>query len=201
MEALVSTYLNTITLYLICALVDKVIIAQDSLREFINMIRPGAYVSLTKVDFKALDQLSLRPIGVYGSKAEIVRLLLSIGAVDNFTSVLLICIFVPKPNTHLYRAGLLLAHHDGHDPSEPNLRSGLYIVIPSNPGSPRELLYLLYWPEDTTWNDGAVTSVRRNRITFMRYFTRFCLRVLLTVFNVILDGAGTLRRLPTKWWP
>jgi hypothetical protein len=70
------------------AIVDKVIIAQDSLREFINKIKPGAYVSLTKVDFKALDQLSVRPVGIYGSKAEIVKFLSSIGAVTDFTSVL-----------------------------------------------------------------------------------------------------------------
>ena len=70
--------------------VDKVIIAQDSLRDFINTICPGAYSSLTKVDFKALDNLAVRPIGVYGSKAEIVRLLSFIEAIDNATLVFLI---------------------------------------------------------------------------------------------------------------
>jgi hypothetical protein len=44
---------------------------------------PGAYASITKVDFKALDRLMIKPLGVYGSKHEIVRLLQSIGAVDN----------------------------------------------------------------------------------------------------------------------
>ena len=43
---------------------------------------PGAYASITKVDFKRLDQLSIRPIGIYGCKDEIVRLLHSLGAVD-----------------------------------------------------------------------------------------------------------------------
>ena len=61
---------------------DKVVIAQDSLREFINDLCPGAYVSLTKVDFKALDDLAVQPIGIYGSKEEIVRFLVSIGIVD-----------------------------------------------------------------------------------------------------------------------
>jgi hypothetical protein len=63
--------------------VDKIIIAQDSLREFINTLCPGAYVSLTKVDFKALDRLTIKPLGVYGSKQEIVRFLLSINAIDH----------------------------------------------------------------------------------------------------------------------
>jgi hypothetical protein len=62
--------------------VDKVIIAQDSLKRFINAMSPGTYASITKVDFKALDQLMIKPLGVYGSKVEIVRLLLSINAVN-----------------------------------------------------------------------------------------------------------------------
>ncbi len=44
---------------------------------------PGAYASITKVDFKALDRLIIKPLGIYGSKGEIVRLLRSIGAVDD----------------------------------------------------------------------------------------------------------------------
>ena len=43
---------------------------------------PGAYASITRVDFKTLDRLAIKPLGVYGSKDEIVRLMRSIGAVD-----------------------------------------------------------------------------------------------------------------------
>lgn len=68
-------------------LVDKVIIAQDSLRDFINALYPGAYVSLTNVNFKILDDLAVKPVGVYGSRAEIVRFLYSIGAVGDEESV------------------------------------------------------------------------------------------------------------------
>jgi hypothetical protein len=63
-------------------LVDKVIIAQDSLQRFINTMSPGAYASITKVDFKTLDRLAIKPLGIYGCKDEIVRLLQSLGAVD-----------------------------------------------------------------------------------------------------------------------
>lgn len=62
---------------------DKIIIAQDSLRAFINTICPGAYVSMTKVNFSALDRIIVKPVGVYGSKQEIVRLLLSLGVVED----------------------------------------------------------------------------------------------------------------------
>ncbi|KAJ3570940.1 hypothetical protein NP233_g4078 [Leucocoprinus birnbaumii] len=45
-------------------LVDKVIIDQDGLKRLINDLCPGAYFALTRVDFKALDTLAIRPIGV-----------------------------------------------------------------------------------------------------------------------------------------
>jgi hypothetical protein len=70
-------------------LVDKVVIAQQSLQAFIDALSPGAYSSITKVNFKRLDNCSLKPLGVYGSKEEIVRFLREIHAVDDITYVLL----------------------------------------------------------------------------------------------------------------
>ena len=67
--------------------VDKIVIAQQSLQEFINALSPGAYSSITKVNFKILDSLSLKPLGIYGSKEEIVRFLREIQAIDNNTYV------------------------------------------------------------------------------------------------------------------
>jgi hypothetical protein len=51
---------------------------------------PGAYASITKVDFKILDRLSIKPLGIYGCKDEIVRLLQSIGAVNEKLCVILV---------------------------------------------------------------------------------------------------------------
>lgn len=62
--------------------VDKVIIAQDSLKRFINTICPESYTSLTNVDFKALDRFTIKPLGIYGSKVEIVRFLRSLNAIN-----------------------------------------------------------------------------------------------------------------------
>jgi hypothetical protein len=71
------------SLALIELIVDKIVIAQESLQAFINALSPGAYSSITKVNFKMLDNFLLKPIGVYGSKEEIVRFLLEIHAVDD----------------------------------------------------------------------------------------------------------------------
>ncbi|GBE82556.1 hypothetical protein SCP_0409400 [Sparassis crispa] len=136
--------------------VDKVIIAQDSLQEFINTLCPGAYSSLTKVDYKALDGLDVRPVGLYGSKAEIVRFMQAINLVDDRI------------------ASLLLAVKESPDNSKPFLRSGLYILRPLRTGNIHGQLFVVYWPQETTWDDSAVTSTRRNRITFMRYLTKIC---------------------------
>ena len=43
---------------------------------------PGAYASITKVDFKTLDRLAIKPLGIYGCNDEIVRLLKSLGVID-----------------------------------------------------------------------------------------------------------------------
>ncbi|KAJ7931787.1 hypothetical protein B0H13DRAFT_2227876 [Mycena leptocephala] len=93
-------------------LVDKIIIAQESLKELINVLSPGAYASLTKVDFNVLDKLAIKPLGLYGSKPKIIEFLSCRGT------------------------------------------------------------FVIYWPEPSTWNDDAVSSVCRNRVTFMRYLTK-----------------------------
>ncbi|KAI9443938.1 hypothetical protein H4582DRAFT_1807523, partial [Lactarius indigo] len=142
--------------------VDKVIIAQDSLQRFINSVSPGAYASITKVDFKILDRLSIKPLGIYGCKDEIVRLLQSIGAVDKKL------------------ARLLLAPSDVGG-SRRTLSSGLYIVTASAVGPADERHYVIYWPEDSTWDDSASSSVRRNRVTFMRYLTKMCDQVVALI--------------------
>ena len=40
-------------------------------------------MSLTRVDFKSLDKFRVKPIGIYGSKNEIVRFLVSVAVIDD----------------------------------------------------------------------------------------------------------------------
>lgn len=87
--------------------VDKIIISQDSVSQLVEQLYPGAYSSLTKVwphldmllpcycvvhgrislqiDFTSLDQISLQPIGVYGSLPSLVDFMAELGAVDSPT--------------------------------------------------------------------------------------------------------------------
>ncbi|KAG2051772.1 hypothetical protein BDR06DRAFT_958570 [Suillus hirtellus] len=144
-------------------LVDKIIIAQDSLRTFINAICPGAYVSMTNVDFSALDGLIVKPIGIYGSKEEIVRLLVSLGVVDDHV------------------AAQLVTNHSESSVSKPSLRSGLYVVRTNCEATSDEQMFVIYWPEDATWDDSAPSSVKRTRVTFMRYLTTICDQVMALI--------------------
>jgi len=62
--------------------VDKIVISETPFQAFINAICPGAYSSVTRVNFNALDELGIKPIGIYGSKQQIVNLLSHLRVVD-----------------------------------------------------------------------------------------------------------------------
>ncbi|KAF8552259.1 hypothetical protein OG21DRAFT_1416462 [Imleria badia] len=141
-------------------LVDKIIISQNSLEAFINSVCPGAYVSMTKVHFKELDNYVIKPVGVYGSKEEIVRFLLRLAVIDETI------------------AAQLLVNSETHVGTQPALRSGLYIISTPEQAGNSYQTFILYWPEQTTWDDSAASSVRRNRTTFMRYLTKMCDQVV-----------------------
>ncbi|KAG8725831.1 hypothetical protein FRC11_001387, partial [Ceratobasidium sp. 423] len=37
-------------------IIQKIVIDQDSLRRFLNLVQPGSYESVSKINFKALDE-------------------------------------------------------------------------------------------------------------------------------------------------
>ena len=148
--------------------VDKIVISQESLQAFINALSPGAYSSITKVNFKRLDNFFLKPIGVYGSKEEIVRFLREIHAVDDDACVKLSSRISYQAKANFFENSAKLLTSQTANGPEPTLRSGLYVVR-SFVSTDEEQAYVLYWPEDTTWDDQAVSTVQRNRATFMRY--------------------------------
>ncbi|PPQ72320.1 hypothetical protein CVT26_007277 [Gymnopilus dilepis] len=139
-------------------LVDKIVIAEDSLKAFINRLSPNAYTSLTKVNFKALDLLNVHPIGVYGPKSSLASFLLDLGILDELDSI--------------------LAEEDAGTRAQ----SGLYAVLPSGKQDFDTVqIYIVYWPEKFTWHDDATSAVRRNRITFMRYLNKIADQILCLV--------------------
>ncbi|KAG8833320.1 hypothetical protein FRC17_010895 [Serendipita sp. 399] len=143
-------------------LVDKILIAQESVSLFANLVHPGSYRSTIQVDFRSLDKHTIKPRGLYGSMESIANFLLELGCIDEETRTLLL-----RPRDE----------HSGI--SRPTLRPGLYIV--SSAELEESLAYVVFWPEDATWQDGAISSVSRNRVTFMRYLTKLCEQVVCLV--------------------
>jgi hypothetical protein len=69
-----------------------------------------------------------------------------------------------------FSARLLLAPAESGS-SRPALLSGLYILVAGQIDPTQERHYVIYWPEDSTWDDSesAASSLCRNRVTFMRW--------------------------------
>ena len=59
---------------------------------------------MTKVNFKALDQYVIKPVGVYGSKEEIVRFLLELGVADDslYVAYYVLCANSSSSGLHNY---------------------------------------------------------------------------------------------------
>ncbi|KAJ3555967.1 hypothetical protein NM688_g2284 [Phlebia brevispora] len=142
-------------------LVDKIIIAQESFGRFANDICPGSYQSMTHVKFSDLDKFSIKPLGIYGSKEEIVRFLKDLDVIDEDVSRLLV-----------------QSKDDTTDATGPVLRAGLYFLCDPVQQS---TVYVVFWPESTTWDDNATSSVQRNRVTFMRYLTKITDQVVALI--------------------
>jgi hypothetical protein len=62
--------------------VDKMVIS-PRIRGLVETLSPGAFRHLTDIDLEALDQVIVKPLGIYGSKSEIVRYLKSYGAISD----------------------------------------------------------------------------------------------------------------------
>ncbi|KAF8335492.1 uncharacterized protein EI90DRAFT_2913057 [Cantharellus anzutake] len=145
--------------------VDKVVIPPDSLRNLMDVLRPGAFESMTKIDFAALDEVLLKPVGIYGSRSRIIEFLEEVNAIDAATARDLL--------TPLPASGV---------PSGPHLGTGIYLILDDHTQRKEGSMgldtgfmqpaFLLYWPEENTWNDNATGDICRNRATFMHYLGR-----------------------------
>ncbi|KAG9089762.1 hypothetical protein FRC06_001400 [Ceratobasidium sp. 370] len=135
-------------------IVEKIVIDQTSLHQLLNTVQPGSYDSVSKINFKSLDQLSIKATGLYGTRTEIVKFLKQSRCLGDDAAA-----FLSGEVTSTVKA-----------PSA--LHSGLYLILrpEDEPLENRvKQAYIVYWPEESTWDDqSASSSVRRNRVTFMR---------------------------------
>jgi len=69
--------------------------------------------------------------------------------------------FVSKPDNYI-RSGHLLLLPTELGGSRPSLSSGLYVITAGETGPTQEHHFVICWPEDSTWDDSAASSVCRN---------------------------------------
>jgi len=98
-----------------------------------------------------------------------VDMLLEVGAIEPHLFVISVNM-TSVHHSQPHSVNALLASRD--NPGTPYLRSGIYFVQPPSSLDDDPRVFVIYWPEETTWDDNAVSSVKRNRVTFMRCYRK-----------------------------
>ncbi|QRW13380.1 E3 ubiquitin-protein ligase TRIP12 [Ceratobasidium sp. AG-Ba] len=151
-------------------IVEKIVIDQNSLHRLLNIVQPGSYDSVSKINFKSLDRLSIKATGLYGVRPEIVKYLRQAGCLDDDAATFL---------------SNQISSSNSANHSATGLRSGLYLVLRPDPNfesNRSKQAFIVYWPEESTWDDQAASSsVRRNRVTFMRYLSKLAEQIVALV--------------------
>lgn len=147
--------------------INKVVIDTKSIECFANQVEQNSYISITKVNFRALDNYTIKPRGVYGSLTSLVSFLEDLGRIDQETK------------------DKLLVQSDESESSTDSLQTGLYLLDATEIQD--GLRYIVYWPEKETWNDNAPSTLARNRVTFMRYLTKLCDQVVCLISDEHAD--------------
>lgn len=75
------------------------LISQESVGRFMNELVPGSFTSLTEVNFAALDRILVNPVGIYGSRSEIIRFLRDVKAINDqvFVPISCFCLTCSNP--------------------------------------------------------------------------------------------------------
>ncbi|KAJ3073522.1 hypothetical protein HDU98_001323 [Podochytrium sp. JEL0797] len=150
--------------------IEKIVIEQSQFKKLCNKLSPNSYKSLASVDYRALDNATLNLVGIYGNREMIARLMYEKGLFgpETLDKLLLSTNDKTKINENIYW-----------------FASGIYVALTEtmrDPDSGKMTMsgFGFFWPEVSSWDDGANHSVIKNRVAFMRYLTKlttgqFCL--------------------------
>ncbi|CAE6438323.1 unnamed protein product, partial [Rhizoctonia solani] len=159
--------------------VEKVVISQESFGRLLNLLQPGSYQAISKINLKSLDQLCIKPIGIYGDPVEIIMFLARVSYLDTNSAAPLSQAIKSSGPAAVLSSGLYLAldpHHQVHQSKS---------------------AYIIYWPEETTWQDQlAYSSVRSNRVTFMHNLTKLADQVIALVAAKQARGLNLAPHVP-----
>ncbi|KAJ3232590.1 hypothetical protein HDU81_002853 [Chytriomyces hyalinus] len=136
-------------------LVDKIIIAQESVKELCNQLIPGSFKSISSVDFQRLSEVKMKLVGVYGNRESLAAMLLKLDAIDQQIFEMLT---------------------DAVSNSETSwLKPGLYFFLMK----PSTGIVML-WPEQGCFYDDASSDLKKNLVNLHSFMyklthTQICL--------------------------
>ncbi|PVF98358.1 hypothetical protein CPB86DRAFT_758529 [Serendipita vermifera] len=155
--------------------VPKTIIDQESFKRYIDLVSPGSYRSSARIDFDALDKHAIKPRGVCGSISSLANFLLNIGSINS-------------------EIAALLCEPRDESSGRPALCPGIYLLDGRHIAT--DLNYIIFWPEDDTWDDDAGLAASDNRTIFMRYLGQLSDQLVCLISDehaasLTLDGGKT----------
>lgn len=114
-----------------------------------------------------MDYVDIKPVGVYGSKNELIRFLKQLNVIDYYTYVFdfFYCLEIIAEKK---KSETLLREEYDVSRIKPTLRPGLYGLVVEAEATSDRSVYIIFWPEEKTWDDDASSTVCKNRTTFMR---------------------------------
>ncbi|CAG8772327.1 34996_t:CDS:2, partial [Racocetra persica] len=136
--------------------VDKIIIAQNSLKKFCNYMVPNSFKSISEIDYASLNSKLLNLTGIYGTRESIAKYLFQKNLIDE--------------QIH----SQLIIRDENNTKNRPSLKTGIYLLIKDNNG------LVIHWPEEDCYNVQVSNKKKNNSVTLHRYFTKltdvhFCL--------------------------
>ncbi|KAJ3115004.1 hypothetical protein HDU96_001355 [Phlyctochytrium bullatum] len=124
-------------------LVDKIIIAQESIRRLCNRMAKSSFQAISKIDFDALAKVDVHFAGVYGNREPLAKLLLHLNAITQETFENLLD---PGKNTE-----------------SSWLKNGLYVLlVPIRDTQYAGLVF--HWPEQGCYYDDASNDLKKNMV-------------------------------------
>ncbi|KAJ3100214.1 hypothetical protein HDU96_010418, partial [Phlyctochytrium bullatum] len=139
-------------------LVDKIIIAQESLKELCNRMAKSSFRAINKIDFDALANVNVHFAGVYGNREPLAKLLLHLNAITQETFENLLD---PVKNAE-----------------SSWLKNGLYVLLVPIHGTQYAGI-VFHWPEQGCYYDDAAGDLKKNMVNLHSFLckltkTQFC---------------------------
>ncbi|KAK9764513.1 hypothetical protein K7432_007905 [Basidiobolus ranarum] len=150
--------------------------AQDCLESLCNHIVANSYAELTHVNYHALDQRTIKLLGVYGNRPAIRKFVTDVSDISQQDAESLM------PDSDL------TFNHEKNsiDVQEGALHAGLYLLLINSSDELKG--FVIHWPEPQCYSDKATSNTKKNCIMFHRYLCKLTEQQLCLVSDDDLNN-------------